>query len=194
MNAFVTVWVRWSQALERYARGPIILFFTVMSALFGLVVLPRGGAQLKSTSGGVGPIDTLFFYTPDRVYDMIAAYGEAGRAMYRTSALTADLIYPIAYSLFLGLAITWCFGRLPAGWRWGQRLNVLPFGAALFDVLENVSVAIMLSVHPARPALLAWMATAFTMTKWGLVGVSVGTLAIGCIFLGTNEVWRKLKF
>ncbi len=190
MNTFVTVWVRWSQALERYARGPLILFFTVMSALFGLVVLPRGGAQLKSTSGGVGPIDTLFFYTPDRVYDMIAAYGEAGRAMYRTSALTADLIYPIAYSLFLGLAITWCFRQLPVRWHWGRRLNLLPFGAALFDVLENISVVAMLSVYPARPTLLAWVATTFTMTKWGLVAVSVGTLTIGLILVIETR-WKR---
>ena len=52
-------------------------------------------------SGGVGPIDLQFFYTPDKVYSMVSAYGESGRASYRLFELTGDIIYPIIYTLFL---------------------------------------------------------------------------------------------
>ena len=108
---------------------------------FNAVVLPAESAVLGET----GPIDLQFFYTPDKVYGMVEAYGPEVRAQYARFALTGDIAYPIVYTLFFALAISWLFRRgLPEDSRL-HRLNVVPFGAGLFDLLENLAIVGMLN-------------------------------------------------
>ncbi len=58
---------------------------------------------------------------------MVESYGEAGRANYRLFELTGDIIYPIVYTLFFSLAITWLFQRGFSSNSAMQNLNVVPF-------------------------------------------------------------------
>lgn len=170
-----------SDTLRKYAKGWLILALLALEVLFNAVILPGMQARLEASSGGVGPIDLLFFYTPEKVYSMVAAYGDAGRAAYRTFELTGDIVYPIVYTLFFSLLISWLFQRgFPADSS-RQRLNVVPFGAWLFDLLENLSIVTMLSLYPATPAVVAILATIFTMLKWGFVGVVVVLVLLGVV-------------
>jgi hypothetical protein len=50
-------------------------------------------------------------YTPEKAYSMIASYGDEGRPLYRTFALTGDVIYPVVYSILFSLIISWLFQR-----------------------------------------------------------------------------------
>jgi hypothetical protein len=114
---------------------------------------------------------------------MIEAYGEYIRAFYRNFELTVDIIYPIVYTLFFSLLITWLFKRGFAENSSIQKLNIVPFGGWLFDLLENIGVVSMLSIYPAKPALLAWMTTLFTMVKWLFAGASMILVVIGLVKL-----------
>ena len=163
-----------STILQKYAKGPLVLLFVAF-------ILPNTEAQMKATSGGVGPIDLQFFYTPEKVYSMVSAYGESGRAFYRTFELTGDIIYPIIYTLFFSLLLSWLFRRGFAGDSHWQRLNVLPFGALLFDLLENSCIVTMLSIYPATLAPLAWLATGFTMIKWSFAAVTLLLVLLGVV-------------
>jgi len=97
---------------------------------------------------------------------MIASYGDVIRASYRAFELTGDIAYPIVYTLFFSLAITWLFQRgFPSG-SVMHRYNIVPLGAWLFDLFKNLCIVGMLSVYPSRPATLAWVSTIFTMVKW----------------------------
>ena len=110
---------------------------------------------------------------------MVASYGDAGRAFYRTFELTGDIIYPIVYTLLFSLLITWLFPRgFPANSKL-QNLNVVPFGGWLFDLLENLCIVAMLSVYPSTPALVAILATIFTMIKWVFAGASALLILVG---------------
>ena len=168
-----------STTLQKYAKGPLVLLFLALDLLFVAFILPNTEAQMKATSGGVGPIDLQFFYTPEKVYSMVSAYGAAGRAVYRTFELTGDIIYPIIYTLFFSLLLSWLFRRGFAGDSRWQRLNVLPFGALLFDLLENICIVTMLTLYPATPAPLAWLATSFTMIKWSFAVVTLLLVLVG---------------
>ncbi len=170
-----------STILQKYAKGPLVLLFLALDLLFVAFILPNTEAQMKATSGGVGPIDLQFFYTPEKVYSMVSAYGESGRAFYRTFELTGDIIYPIIYTLFFSLLLSWLFRRGFAGDSHWQRLNVLPFGALLFDLLENSCIVTMLSIYPATPAPLAWLATGFTMIKWSFAAVTLLLVLLGVV-------------
>ena len=173
-----------SDLLRKYAVGWLILLLLAGEIYFNAVVLPNQARILGET----GPIDLQFFYTPETAYSMIEAYGPEVRLQYRTFALTGDILYPIVYTLLFSLVISWLLRRaLPADDR-RQRLNVVPLGAGLFDVLENLAVAGMLSGYPAEPAWLAWIATLFTMVKWSFAFAS-----LALILYGTFLVLRRSR-
>lgn len=170
-----------SITLQNYAKGPFVLLLLALDLLFVAFLLPNTEARLKAASGGVGPIDLQFFYTPDKAYSMIGAYGETGRTFYRTFELTGDIVYPLIYTLFFSLLLTWLFRRgFASDSRW-QRLNVLPVGALFFDLLENSCIVTMLSLYPALPTPVAWLATSFTMLKWSFAGVTLFFMLVGLV-------------
>jgi hypothetical protein len=176
-----------SNTLKKYANGWLVLLFMAGEILFNAIILPGQQASMEAGSGGTGPIDLLFFYTPDKAYSMIESYGDAGRASYRTFELTGDIIYPIVYTLFFSLAITWAFQRgFPADSNI-QKYNIVPFGAWLFDLFENLCIVAMLSIYPSTPAILAWTATVFTMLKWLFVIPTVLLLLYGYVRAGMNK-------
>jgi len=180
-----------SETLKKYAKGWIVLVFFALDVFFNAIVLSGQGAKLEASSGGIGSIDLMFFYTPEKVYSMIHSYGEAGRAMYRTFELTGDILYPIVYTLFFSLAITWFFQHGIAKGSKMQSLNVLPFGAWLFDLLENLSIVTMLSIYPSQPAILAWVGSVFTMVKWLFAGATIVLLVIGIVAAIRKAFKRK---
>ena len=175
-----------SNTLRKYANGWLVLVFLAGEIFFNAVILPGQQAKIESGSGGMGPIDLQLFYTPDKVYGMIEAYSPEVRASYRLFEMTGDIIYPIVYTLFFALAITWLFQRGFASTSNMQRYNVVPFGAWLFDLLENICIVTMLSIYPSTPSALAWISAIFTLVKWLFAGVSIVLLLLGLIKAAKN--------
>jgi hypothetical protein len=167
--------------LIKNTRGWLILVFLALDIMFMAVILPGAQASLEAASGGNGPIDLQFFYTPEKVYGMIDSYGPEARASYRVTELTTDILYPIAYTLAYSMLITWLFQRGFGKDSFMQRLNVAPFGAWLFDLLENVGIVSMLSIFPAQPAALAWVTTVFTLGKWVFAFSSIALMLVGIV-------------
>lgn len=175
-----------SATLRRYASGWLLLLLFAVEMLFNLLILPAQQAKLQAASGGTGPVDLQLFYTPEKVYSMIASYGESGRASYRTFELTGDIVYPIVYTLFFAVMITWLFQRGFAAGSPMQKLNVVPLGVWLFDLFENLGIVAMLSAYPATPAGLAWLAAACTLIKWLFAGGSFLLILVGLVMAAKN--------
>jgi len=176
-----------SNTLKKYAKGWLVLIFLAGEIFFNAVVLPGQQAKIEANPNAAGPIDLQFFYTPEKVYGMIESYGDEIRASYRTFELTGDIAYPIVYTLFFSLALTWAFQRgFPADSNI-QKYNVIPFGAWLFDLLENLCIVTMLSIYPSTPAALAWIATIFTMIKWLFTVPTVLLLLYGYVQAARNS-------
>ena len=170
-----------SMTLRKYANGWLVLLFFAGEVFFNAVILPNQQAKMEAGSGGTGPIDLQIFYTPEKVYSMVESYGDAGRADYRAFELTGDIIYPIVYTLFFSLFITWLFQRGFASNSKMQDLNVVPFGGWLFDLLENLGIVTMLSIYPATPAALAWISAIFTLIKWIFAAATIVLILIGLV-------------
>jgi hypothetical protein len=179
-----------STALRKYANGWLVLLFLAGEVFFNAVILPAQQANIEAASGGTGPIDLLFFYTPEKVYGMIAAYGDQARASYRLFELTGDILYPIVYTLFFSLAITWLFQRGFTSTSPMQKYNVVPFGGWFFDLLENLGIVAMLSVYPATPALLAWGSAVFTLIKW-IFAIASGVLLLIGLGMAIKNGFKK---
>jgi hypothetical protein len=168
------VLARLSVALKKRV-SPYHMLITIALSVYVNVVF------LSQVWNNTGPLDLQFFYTPEQAYSRLDAYGAEGRIHYRNILLTADIVWPMLYTLLLGCSISWVFKRSIAEGSKVHQLNVVPFGALLFDLLENACIVTMLSIFPSRPAVLAWMATTCTMVKWLFVGASVLLLLCGVV-------------
>jgi hypothetical protein len=180
-----------SSRFHAWAKGWLILVLFVVDGFIAGFVLPMAEALMKGDSGRPGPIDLQFFSTPEKLFGMVESYGEYGRAFYRSIELTVDIIYPIVYTLFFGLLISWLFQRGFKPDSKMQKWNATPVGAWLFDLLENLGIVSMLSMWPSQPVMIAWLTTIFTMIKWLFAGASMLLTVIGLVMAARNGFRKR---
>lgn len=164
---------RISQLLGRAVNGWIILFLLLIVVAISQLAIQPFSERLAGLSGGSGLIDLKFGYTPQFVHELIATYGDEGRAAYRRFTSTYDVVFPVAYSLLLSLLISWLLARgTPADSRL-RLLNLVPLGAWAFDWLENAFIIALLSRFPDQSPLIAWLASLATTTKWAFSALTL---------------------
>ncbi len=170
-----------SALFYKYATGRNVLIFFLLDAVFMFGVMPAVGARLMAVTGGVGPLDLNLTYSGAQAVDTLAAMGAEGRALYRNIEIMADFIYPVAYTLFFGLLISWLFQKGLAPESRLRAWNVLPLGGFVFDVLENTSILLMINQFPAVSPALASVAGVFTLVKWLFAGGSMALAVVGLV-------------
>ncbi len=175
-----------SSKFHAWAKGWPVLIMMALDAFFMVIVMPMIEALMKGGAGGPGPLDLQFFSPPAKMFAMIEAYGEYGRPFYRNIELTVDIIYPIIYTIAFGLLISWFFQRGFASNSSMQKWNVMPVGAWLFDLLENLGIVTMLSTWPSQLTMIAWLTTIFTTVKWLLAAASMLLMLIGLVMAAKN--------
>jgi len=176
-----------SEKFHAWAKGRWVLVMFVADAIMAGYVMPlAAGIMALAANNSVLPLDLMFFYTPEEAYAMIDKYGEAGRAIYWKIELTADIIYPIIYTLFFGLLLSWIFQR---GFRSDspiQKWNVMPVGGWFFDLLENIGIVSMISMYPAESDALAWLTMIFDSLKWAFAAISIVLILLGLVRAALN--------
>ncbi|MBM4422639.1 MAG: hypothetical protein FJ030_04500 [Chloroflexi bacterium] len=177
-----------SAAVTRFAAGRNTLILLAVYLLINIVVLPAAEARIKAASGGVGPIDLQFGYTPDKVFGMVESYGDA-RSFYALFEFTGDLAYPIVYTLTFSFIITILFRTAFDHNSPLQKLHLLPFAAFAFDMLENVCIVTLLLTYPQQITAVAVVGNLFTLVKWAAAFGSLALILIGLVGVGV----RKLK-
>lgn len=176
-----------SQKFHSWAKGRWVLAAFIADAIMAGYVMPvAAGIIALAANNSVLPLDLMFFYTPEQAYAMIDKYGEAGRSIYWKIELTADIIYPIAYTLFFGLFMSWLFQRGFKSDHPLQKWNVMPVGGWLFDMLENAGIISMLAMYPAKPEFLAWLTMVFGSLKWAFAAVSIILILVGLVRAALN--------
>ena len=176
-----------SRLFHSWARGWLILALFAAFVISVAVTLP----VLQAAPGGsIVSLDAQFFYTPEEAFSTVASYGDAGRFWIRIY-LTWDIVNPILYTLALSLLISWLFQRSFNPGRKLQKLNVLPVGAGLFDLFENICIVTLLTVYPAQPAVVAWLSTVCTMSKMSFLGVSSLLILVGLVKAAMNKFKKQ---
>lgn len=179
---------RLSTELDKRANGKSILAASLLYLLIVIGILPKAEALLKSESGGFGPIDLKFGYTPEEAYRMVEAYGERGRKRYAIIELTVDLLYPLVYATLLALVMTYGLRRSLRPDHPLQKAHVLPYGVVLADYAENVGIVTMLLRYPARHESVAWLTSIFTVIKWLGFGTSLIVALAGLTMTAITKV------
>ena len=176
-----------SRLFHSWARGWLILALFAAFVVFVAVTLP----VLQAAPGGsIVSLDAQFFYTPEEAFSTVGSYGDASRFWIRIY-LTWDIVNPILYTLAFSLLISWLFQRSFKPGSKLQKLNVLPVGAGLFDLLENISIVTLLTAYPAQLTIVAWLSTVCTMSKISFLGVSTLLILFGVVRAAMNRFKKQ---
>jgi hypothetical protein len=184
-----------SQKFRSWTTGwRVFILFIADALMMGYIMPLAGGILALAANNSVLPLDLMFFYTPGQAFEMMDKYGEVGRSIYLRIELTADIIYPIIYTLFYGLLLSWLFQRAFKPESSMQKWNVMPVGAWFFDMLENVGIVSMLTMYPSKPEVLAWLTMIFGSLKWGFFVVTVVLVLIGLVRAALNRFRKQAEF
>ncbi len=163
--------VRPARAARRHRLRTRLLAFATFAALVAVNTLHfrLSVPRMRELTGGAPILDMRFGYTPESAYELLDALGSAGRGAYLEMLWTVDLLLPALFSLFLWSAVS--RGALRR-WRWTA------LGAGAADYLENAAITALLLGYPSRHDAVAWLASAFTISKFALyLGSSLVALA-----------------
>ena len=169
-----------SDTLTRVATGPRTLLLLAIFVVYNVAVMAPAYRRIETLSDGVGALDFLIIYSPEKAYDMIAAYGQQGRAYYAAIALTLDTVFPVLLALVFSLGLSYVFHRTYARKGVLQRAVLVPPAAMVADLLENIGIATMLLTYPQRLPAVVLLASAFSTVKWTAVSAEV-LLVIVCL-------------
>ncbi len=176
-----------SNWFHKYARlWIIIIFMGLFIVMMNIIpLIPLDQALINNES-----LDLPSFNTPVKIYSLLGSYGSLGRQQIVILALTWDLLFPISYTLFFGLLISWLLQRgFPRNSKW-QKANLVVLGG-IFDLLENACTVILIAFYPNKLIPIAWAKTLFTMTKY-CFGIPIfGILVIAII---ASIIHRFKKF
>lgn len=167
--------------LLQWATWRNILILMGVFVVFNLVIMGPAYSRIEALSGGVGALDFLIVYRPEKAYDMIAAYGYDGRRYYATIALTLDTIFPLLSALTFGLVLARLFHRAFSREGVLHRALFVPVSAMMADLLENAGIVTMLLSYPKRLRAIALLTSSFSTVKWTAVAAESLLVVIGLI-------------
>jgi hypothetical protein len=175
-----------------------LLTFTVMLLLIllNVVKVQNMVARAFGYSGSVPmfALDQMVHgYAPAQAFQVMTAYGEAGRRAYAFLLLTVDLFFPFLYGSFLFLSIRGASRRAGISTRWANGLAAFGFVATCCDWLENASFLVLIRMYPGQSITVARLGSFFTVTKFLSSGVSVIVLAVLGIYILFHVGLRKVS-
>lgn len=150
--------------LKRYSKNKYLLVLFGLTLVINLVFI-RHFSDLE-----YGIPDLQLHYTSNQFYDLMEKYDEHQLQAYANGIILLDFIYPLVYSLFLGLFL---FRLSQKPW-----MGLLPFGILFFDVLENCTVLYLVYRLPLRNDFITTLAGNFTFIKWIFAAVSLSILFV----------------
>jgi len=175
------MWIRFSSWLYRVASSRVTLAALVAFLAFSALVLPGQSAAARESAHGAGSPDTMLFYSPDRLFEMAEAHGDAGRTAYVRARWSFDVAFPVVYGAFLATSISWLLSRVIAAGSMWRLANLAPVFAVIFDFCENTCTSLVMLAYPERIVLTAALAAIFTPVKWFFVVLSFVLLVTGLV-------------
>lgn len=150
-----------TKQFAKWANGRNVIILLVVFLVFNFWIVPAFYPKFQT-------LDTLTSYTPEKAYELISSYGDAGRRQYALAEVSIDLVYPLTTALLFSLAILYTFKKaFPKHAAW-QNVALVPLGILAADYLENICILVMLYNYPNKLPLIAQISNVFTFIKLAL--------------------------
>ena len=170
----------------RFILGMLLLCLIIM-VLFNIKSIPFSTMGLMRRANGLSVLDTRFTYSQTDVSFLFKALGEEGRKLYQVTHLSLDLIFPFAYSFLFAGAGFWLCKKIGFPYQHSKGLSLILLAAGVFDLLENLTVIILVSVFPKPMVGLVLASQLLTITKFGLFLINILVLIVLSILLLRNK-------
>ncbi len=172
---------RFSEFLYKKIGKKAFIASIIILVLFVSIANPIVSKYMDEVTGGAPSPDTTFGYGKADIIQMAQDYGQEGRDAYVLMRVTFDLVFPAIYLFFLVSAIVRLLGNTPEGSAI-RLLNLLPFLAVLFDLIENTMTATVMGMYPKEAVFAASVAPYVSIIKWVFVGASFALVVILAIY------------
>jgi len=169
--------------------GPVFLIAIVIFMVFILLVLPNESERSEKYFKDSPAPDSSFLYSGEDLYRMAENFGAEGRAYYIRSRFTFDIVWPLAYGLFLCTAMVYLGRRLKHTKT--RYLILLPILGVLLDYMENTGASLVMLMYPARVPILPHIVPIFTTAKWLSIGAGFIALLLLIIYRGIAVLKSK---
>ena len=179
--------------LQKWATGRNVIILVLLDVIFMMGVMPYMQMLMALVMNQhAQPIDlSIPTWTPAQGFALIESYGDAGRKLYRTIELTADVIYPLVYGFAFALLITFLVRKVAPSNKWMPYLAFLPLIAMLFDYAENLCIVSLLCTYPHKLMLIARLGGVFTLFKWVFAFACMGVSLIGLILWALKGLGKR---
>lgn len=151
--------------------GKGVLVLLGFYLLFNLIILPYCSKRIYP-GGTVKVLDLAFGYDTPEAKQVLDSFGVEGRKIYFFVDSVIDLAYPILYTLFNILLISFFVKQFfPKGTKY-QWINLLPLSTMFFDFGENINILRLIRQFPDLHHGTVMMASTLGMVKW-ILGISI---------------------
>lgn len=149
-----------------------LLFITVFIITHAFEI-PYSSKAVKSALGGQEIFDKQPAFTGAKVYERLQAFSSTGLDDYKVFTYTIDLIFPLSLFYFLFMLAKFVNERRKVARPIVRSLTSLSILWLASDLIENTITFIILSQFPNQITPLASILGFVTLTKFGLLILSV---------------------
>ena len=149
----------------RFLAVPALVVYLLAFLPFLLVGDPQDMVRLQLAGSEEKAQEIVAGWSPAEAVDMAFLQG-------------VDFVHPLAYGLLLTVGAVWAGRRLRGRLaRWSSAVAWMAGAAALFDVLENVGMIVMIRGDVGSP--VPQVTTAFAFAKYAMFSVAVPYVLAG---------------
>ena len=155
-----------SRFITTYSKGKYMLLCLALIILINLIFANAFISNVK-------PLDLAMSYNGEEAYQLLLLFNEEDLKTYQLIEFTLDMVYPFIYSCFLCFSIFILLKNLS--------LAKVPIAMAIFDVMENALILILIQNLPEKMLTTGTAAGVFTTLKWTMFTIVVLIIFYGLI-------------
>jgi hypothetical protein len=168
------------------SNGILLIISSVLFVIFMATVLPYVSYWTEVVKELPAGPDTLFTWNINEYYSVRSTFGEEGRRLYIILRWTFDVVWPMVYTFFYFIAISFLAKKTKdsIGYKW----LLIPVFAVVFDFAENTMATIFMAMFPSSSDVVVRLLIVSSNAKWAFVGLSFVVI----IYLGIKWVVKSL--
>lgn len=172
-------WAVWAVLFVGYAYMAAVVMPGLMSDI----------QAVSETATCARPLDLfLTGFSLNDVERSFTCMGPSGLEVYRAGEVRDDVLYPIAYGLFLTFTI-WALSGATVRGRFRILLVMLPVLTVGFDLGENAHIVQLIDQFPDLQENTVHRGAWFNRIKWAFAFLSILTVLV----LASMHAWRLIR-
>lgn len=178
-----------SQWLYQISRWQTVCLATVVYGAFLFQVMAPHALEMQGFAGKWGAPDGHLFYSPEKLYSELGAWGDPGRQSYIRFRLGLDPLWAITYTAFLVSITSVALRRAFSTDNPRRLLNLAALLPMCADLIENGFGVFLIGSYPIRFDGLAWLMAGTSFFKWTTLTIS-HLIMLYAIFAALRAVIR----